>query len=342
MAFAILAVLILGLLSEVPVPATTGARASKTVASCSPTMVSLSSRSGVRCQVTVSGDGPTGNVTLSQYAIYGNGLFKSSPACVLVKARCSFLLHPADAGSLVAEWDYSGDGNNAPSSWSRILTIGSVPKGLRLTVKVSSTTLHAGQSLGINVSLYNALSTKLNISSARAWRIPGFPVAMWAYPGTAEAYIPPVEFMILKGHYSINGFQVAAGDVGFYPGTMIQDFGGSWRVDRYVFNAKSSLANITGTRCVGTCTSWASYMYGTKVLTSNFTVRGYWAYPFIASETWDVLSVSGGCAAPSAPCFVYAFPEVGPIAQHTFTPGAYTLVVTDEWGQAVTIPLSVK
>ncbi|HXW94173.1 MAG TPA: hypothetical protein VEJ19_00515 [Nitrososphaerales archaeon] len=206
-------------------------------------------------------------------------------------------------------------------------------QGLILTTNISSNTIRAGETLGISISLYNSLPRALNITaitnSSSAWKIDGFPVAMWDGCTGME----PVEFMIIKGNYSYGEFQAAAAN-SYYPAIFCAEGGSVLYIS---FPPMSSNVTTTGNFCVETCspnhTSWN--------LSTSFSVDGYWAYPLNSSETNDIYTSYTGCPNPPCEGITYNYPEVGPEAQHTFTPGLYTLLVADEWGQTVFLYFSV-
>jgi hypothetical protein len=211
-------------------------------------------------------------------------------------------------------------------------------QGLILNANISSKTLRAGGSLGITISLYNSRPTALNLtaistknSSSSYWKIDGFPVAMWGGCTGTE----PVEFMIVKGNYTFGEFQAASAN-SYYPSIFCPEGGD---VSFVTFLPKSSNVTTTGDFCIESCspnhTSWN--------LRTIFSVDGYWAYPLNSSETNDIYTPATPAPGCSNPCGVtYNYPEVGPVAQHAFTSGLYTLLVTDEWGQTIRLNFSVE
>jgi len=221
--------------------------------------------------------------------------------------------------------------------------------GLVLGAGVNATTLHVGQSLRIAVSLYNSLPTTLNLTaffsknsssslstngSLGDWTVHGFPIAMWVGCFAPE----PIEFMIVKGNFSVGQLQVASGNTDVWQSTrQFWCSEGGW-VNNLVFQPSSSVANLTGTECTFVC---FPYHFGLVQLNSNFTVNGYWAYPVNGSEANDLLRTPPHGCTDNEKCFAYNYPEVGPTAQHLFTMGWYTMIVTDEWGQTVTIRFQV-
>lgn len=143
--------------------------------------------------------------------------------------------------------------------------------------------------------------------------------------------------MIVLGNYNLNGLQAAStNSSGDFPVFCME--GG--HANYTTFEPNSDMANFTGFFCTTNC---RPLTLAYRLLT-NFTVRGYWGYPLNGSEDNKILSE------PNPPCYVngvrdcstFAYPEVGPAAQHRFIDGAYTLVVEDEWGDVVLLHFSVN
>ena len=212
-------------------------------------------------------------------------------------------------------------------------------EGLVLNSSISSKTIRAGDSLGISISLYNTLPRALNISAvpsynSTSWRVSGFPVAMWG----GCYFFEPVEFVVVRGNLSLGQLHAASAN-STYPAIGCLE-GGS--VSYVSFHPESSNVTTTGSFCISACEP----VHPSYNLTSSFSVNGYWGYPLNQSEAGDIYTPStASCySSPgqSVSCGVtYNYPEVGPIAQHLFTPGVYTLVVSDEWGQTALLHFSV-
>jgi hypothetical protein len=207
---------------------------------------------------------------------------------------------------------------------------------LILNVNISSRTLVTNGTLGITISIYNSLSTPLNLSTASynstSGKVNGLPVAMWG----GCAGLEPVEFMIVKGNFSIAELQVASINSS-YPEIICME-GGS--VSYVSFLPMSSNVTTTGYFCMASCFP----NHGSWNLSTSFSVDGYWTLPLNSSEANDIFTPAQGCYSNgSSPpdCVTFNYPEVGPYSQHAFTPGTYTLVVSDEWGQTVLLQFSV-
>ncbi len=218
-----------------------------------------------------------------------------------------------------------------PGSNSSTLGLSSSPQGVELRVRTNSTTLLVGQSLWINVSLINTLPTSnlvLTSSEDPLFRVVGFPIAIWG----PCLYKEPVEFMVVKGNYSLSQLEdlsqnTSSPEIGCMEG-------GS--VNRILFTPRSEVADLNGTFCTAEC---SPYELPSFSLTSNFTISGYWGYPLNQSEAQDVQTPPVGVDCGS--CMTFNYPEVGPTPQAQFSAGQYTLVASDEWGQVVILYFSV-
>jgi hypothetical protein len=196
----------------------------------------------------------------------------------------------------------------------------------------ANATIQEGQNLSIAIALVNPSPSSLIVGASDDWNVSGFPVAMW---GGCQG-LEPVEFMIVKGNYTLGDLHAASANASISQGGCTE--GGS--VGVLLFQGEGSGADAKGTFCEASCSPDINHFD----LDSNFTVSGFWAYPINASETADVFTP------PHPECFVsgrqdcstYNYPEVGPFAQHTFVPGWYTLAVSDEWGQAVLRSFEVR
>ena len=206
-------------------------------------------------------------------------------------------------------------------------------EGLILNASISSKTLNAGGTLGISISLYNSLSTGLNLSTvtygSSSWKVNGLPVAMW---GSGCNGLEPVEFMIVKGNFSVGELEAASVNAS-YPEMVCME-GGS--ILYASFLPMSTNATTSGYFCTAVCSPY----HESFNLSTSFSVNGYWAYPLNNSEANDIYTPAD-CYNQSPCGTTYNYPEVGPEAQHTFTSGWYTLVVSDEWGQVVTLNFEV-
>jgi hypothetical protein len=203
-------------------------------------------------------------------------------------------------------------------------------RGLELSVSTNAT-IQEGQNLTISMSLLNSSPSPLIVSASDDWEVRGFPVALWS-PCTG---LEPLEFMIVKGNYTLDDLQAASANSSISQGGCME--GGS--VYNLVFQGEGSTANATGTFCEANCFPDNNRFD----LDANFTVSGYWAYPINGSEAADVFAPpTPECTASGIPdCTGFQYPEVGPYAQHGFIPGSYTLAAADEWGQTMILHFAV-
>jgi hypothetical protein len=196
--------------------------------------------------------------------------------------------------------------------------------GLELRVSLNATRLGIGQRLGITVSLYNTLSSEFNLTASNEWKVLGFPIAMWS----PCLYSEPVEFMIVKGNYSLAELQTTSTNSSTYSGGCMEGGG----VTHLLFHPDSSIADLMGSFCTAVCSPLRNAV---DSLVSNFTVNGSWVYPINSTQANDVYTpVDGG--------FSFQYPEVSPVSAHSFVPGVYTFVASDEWGQTDVLYFSVE
>jgi hypothetical protein len=202
--------------------------------------------------------------------------------------------------------------------------------GLELSVSTNAT-IQEGQNLTLAMSLLDSSPSPLIVSASDDWEVNGFPVALWGSCTGPE----PLEFMVVKGNYTLDDLRAASANSSIPEGACME--GGS--VYSLVFQGEGSVANATGTFCEANC-----FPDNNRVdLDANFTVNGYWAYPINSSEAADLFTPPHPeCTSSGIPdCIGFYFPEVGPLAQHGFIPGLYTLAVADEWGQTEILHFAV-
>lgn len=201
--------------------------------------------------------------------------------------------------------------------------------GLELRVALNSTHLNVGQNLSMSLSLFNTLSTQNNVTlpyivpNSSQLLIPlGFPIALWG-----GCLNEPIYFMIVKGIYSAGELHDMSTNSS--PPSIACSAGG--RVASLQFQSNSDVALVNAFLCITSCRQ-DQFL---SQLESNFTVNGYWALPLNASEASDILTPGTPCTinGVATRCVTFNYPEVGPIAQALFSPGKYTLAVSDLWGQ---------
>jgi hypothetical protein len=206
--------------------------------------------------------------------------------------------------------------------------------GIQLRVGVNDTNLHVGQNLSISVSLFNTLSTQNNLSlspfpldtpnSIPLGEILGFPIAVWGGCLSPE----PIQFIIVKGSYSLGELEDMSINSSS-PGIVCMEGGIGRTIE---FQPNSDVATVEGDFCTANCqpNQWPSL-----TVESNFTVNGYWGLPLNGSESNDILTPGPSCVinGVATRCVTFNYPEVAPITHAPFSPGKYTLAVSDVWGQ---------
>jgi hypothetical protein len=235
------------------------------------------------------------------------------------------------SSSLIAE--VGGQPGSQPSTSTPAVSSVLASNGLRLTASISSAKIEVSQSLNISVSLSNALPSVNTVVPSNLTAFQGFPVAFWPTCfGT-----PPVEFVALRGNYSAADLREDGNTTGPSPSVACAEYGLRYGllISDFVFQPGSDRAVLTGV-FVSAVGSNLNATRGPYDLASNFTVDGYWSYPFTGSESQDLLTPVGG-----GPGTGFVYPEVGPVADHPFAVGVYTLMVEDEWGQVVILHFTV-
>lgn len=215
-----------------------------------------------------------------------------------------------------------------PSSPVYPTVASSTASGLQLRVVINSTNLLVGQNLSISVSLFNTLPTANNVSidlKPIELNQAFFPIAIWGGCLMPE----PMYFMIVKGTYSQGELEEMSVNSTLPLSYITCPEGGV--ADSLTFQPRSYVAIGAGLSCTAYCNP---YQWST-VLASNFTVNGYWSLPLNDSEANDVLTYSAPCVITgiAGECLTYNNPEVGPRTQAPFSPGSYTLAVSDVLGQ---------
>jgi hypothetical protein len=191
--------------------------------------------------------------------------------------------------------------------------------GLSLSLSINATSqreISVGQTLQVNLSLFNTLPRVNSVPASSDWPFQGVQVAFWP-----PCYVSlPVETVVLKGNYTLQGLQNALTAILSGQCTLWTNVG------HVVFQPTSSQANITGA-------SYQNRTSGPFQLSVNFTTSGYWTLPPNPGGNGLVPfnTVVGPGQYPPEP------PEATP-----FVPGVYTVAVCDEWGQAVVLHFTVK
>jgi len=196
--------------------------------------------------------------------------------------------------------------------------------GLRLSASTNATQIKVGQSLQINISLFNTLPEVNVVPTSNDWLFQGIPVALWppcyfAYPGST---LTVAEAVVVKGDYTIaNISSVANVRFGFLCMENVD-------VDHAIFQPSSSQTNLTG--LYGTL----NQTLGPFELWVNFTTSGYWDLVANAQRVdTPIIGEPNTCVQGCVPPTPTSTP---------FVPGVYTVAVADEWGQAVILRFVVN
>lgn len=196
-------------------------------------------------------------------------------------------------------------------------------EGVSLQVTLNATTISVGQRLNITIVLLNTLTEANLIPTSANWSFHAFPVSIWS----SCDYMLPVEFVVLKGNYTLEDLEaVGSNSTEDY---MCME---AMEVGHVAFQPTSDIATLNGTYYSATA---VPTRVGPLHLATNFTVSGYWDFPVTQAEAQDIYTPYDGGV-------TFRYPEVSPIPAHDFTPGFYTVAVTDEWGQSTILHFSVR
>ncbi len=136
-------------------------------------------------------------------------------------------------------------------------------EGVDLQVTLNATTISVGQRLNITIVLLNTLKETDLIPTSTNWSFQAFPVAIWP----PCIFVLPVEFVVLKGNYTLGDLEAAGSnstaDLVCMEGTT---------VDHVAFQPTSDIATMNGTYLGGEV---EPTRIGPIRLATNFTVSGY-------------------------------------------------------------------
>ncbi len=202
--------------------------------------------------------------------------------------------------------------------------------GLQLSASLNASRLTPGQTLQVNVSIFNTLSTFSNVTisngwpfevdrvTASPWPFQGVPLGLWPddfYTTVDTNASSLAEAVVLKGDYTIANISSVANT---HPIVRVGTEG-MW-VDYAVFEPSSSQANFTGYYLAP---KGGNMTLGPYHVANTFTTKGY----------WNLLN---------DPYLGYGQQQAGlsPIAI-PFAPGVYTVGIDDVWGQWVILHFEV-
>jgi hypothetical protein len=211
---------------------------------------------------------------------------------------------------------------------------------LLLTASLNATQLTVGQTLQVNVSLFNTLPRTNNVTvyrgnphalsnltSSQIWPFQGVWLALWPSPlltsVSTNVNIYPSELaqaVVLKGFYTAaNMSSVGDSQFALLGGTV-----NTW-VSNALFEPSSDQANFTGFGIYGEG-------IGPYHVANSFDTNGYWDLKNITtvSHQGSIFLAYGGQQTGDNPT---ATP---------FTPGVYTVGIEDIWGQTVILHFTVR
>ena len=194
-----------------------------------------------------------------------------------------------------------------------------VSNGIDVVLAVNATTLKLGQSLNVDISLFNARPTVdlVRVSSDWSWGTPGrfnssgLPIIF----GAVCAGDPYVRAVVLRGNYTQQELPSAANS------TLNWQCSEGGSLHYVTLQPESSQANVT-------VIDSGDMTLPPHLMSINFTTNGY----------WDLVNFS---ELDNQPLICLQFCTNPPIAT-TFVPGVYTVAVSDEWGSEALIHVTVN
>jgi hypothetical protein len=194
--------------------------------------------------------------------------------------------------------------------------------GLNLVLALNATTLNVGQSLNVDVSLFNARPS-VNVvydSADSPWGVPGrgnfsgIPVLLGGSRcGDAG---PVLRAVVLQGNYTAQQLPSAANS------TLTWGCSGGATLQYMTFGPDSSMANITETYYPPT-----NETLPPTSMSISFTTQGYWNLTSIVPYESPVICPSCTTSLPVATPYI---------------PGVYTVAVSDDWGQVALLHVTVQ
>jgi hypothetical protein len=193
-------------------------------------------------------------------------------------------------------------------------------QGMRLVAGLNTTKISVGHELFLTISLFNTASRTNSIRSASDWPFAGIPV----FVSPPCYFFPPLEFVVLKGHYAKGNLSVS-GIRGPMPYICMEGVS----IYYLIFRPNDNNFTMTG-------------IY--DVTNSNQTLGPYRAAGYLSiSGYWDQFTDSQMQNSTFYTSFqeYFSYGSTSPKPQHAFTPGLYTVAVADEWGDLVMVYFTV-
>jgi len=213
-------------------------------------------------------------------------------------------------------------------------TLGS--NGIDLIISLNGTKIVVGETLQVNITLFNDFSEVNSVPTSNDSLFQGVPVALWPTcdyandinqnqnPGhtvSTYAFSTAAQAVVLMGYYNSENISSVA-NVHFAP-TPCKEY---WAIDHAIFQPESSQVSLDGISA-GFPTR-TNETQGPFQLSTSFTTTGY----------WNLLNDS---QLLNPPVINGQYPPMPPVAI-AFVPGVYTVAVADEWGQAAILHFVVE
>jgi len=198
--------------------------------------------------------------------------------------------------------------------------------GIQLTLSLNATELGVGQRLQVAMSLRNTLAKSVSLQPTDDFRFYGLYVPFWG----ACTLNYPVEMVILKGTYNLLGLLTYGYTRG--PTDPIPMCMEGTLVNQFTFLLQSDQGNLSGVYDVtNTNTNTGPYP-----MVVDLSTGGYWNMSNIAlgPNTTFVFPVS-------TPLETFGGGPLNQPPSVPFTPGNYTVAVSDEWGQYAILHFAV-
>jgi hypothetical protein len=192
--------------------------------------------------------------------------------------------------------------------------------GVDLILALNATALKVGQSLDVDVSLFNARPSVGVVLNSTDWpwgrygyiNASGIPIIF----GSRCSGDPFVDAVVLQGNYTLGELPSAANS------TLTWMCPEGAMFEHMTFEPESSVANVTETYSPPTNVTLAP-----SSMSISFTTDGYWNLTTIVSYDSPIICFTCTTNLPVATPYV---------------PGVYTVAVSDEWGQVALLHVAVQ
>jgi len=214
------------------------------------------------------------------------------------------LLIILDAGIIIGFWGIPAE---MAGSVVNVSSHSNPSVGLRLELRVNSTSIKPGSGIAIGMSENNLRSSPNNVSTSANWRF-------WWNPGPCPNLDSPMSFAILRGYYANDNVSTGK-PLELYPSISGPNYGcgpGLARITSFIFDPSSNNAAVWGSCSPNPCfKSQVSFL--------------------------DEFNGSWTVEAPPHPTYSGALETFSP-----FSEGTYTVVGSDEWSNLVVLHFTVS